>query len=122
MVCTSSGLCDLQTNDAFIGLYSTISSALATRTIFHQNFQLRRALKRWHLLWKTSTARITKEELGLTGFMMCGEEIWLLAKAFLRTNSENFVKGLDCDSMVPLKSLLNQVHEMSNGPDGHRMK
>ena len=59
-------------------------------------------------------SRISIKEVELAGFMACANEIWLIAKVLLRTDSQEFFSGFDSQSLQPFNYLLRRVSEVSD--------
>lgn len=89
-------------------------SAFASRMMQQQLTPLNRALSRWKTLWEGLMSRISKEEVELAGFMASANEIWLMTKVILQTDSKEYFSGLDSQSLRPFNDLLPRVMDVSN--------
>ncbi|RAH68534.1 fungal specific transcription factor domain-containing protein [Aspergillus aculeatinus CBS 121060] len=96
------------------GLHVVIFSAFASRMMQVQLPSLDRALSRWKLLWERLMSRISTEEMELAGFMNRANEIWLIAKVLLRTDSDEFFSGIESRSWQAFNRLLRRVGEVAD--------
>lgn len=98
----------------FPGLHVVIFSAFASRMMQVQLPSLDRALSRWKLLWERLMSRISTEEMEMAGFMNRANEIWLIAKVLLRTDSDEFFSGIESQSWQAFNRLLRRVGEVAD--------
>ncbi|KAF9890029.1 hypothetical protein FE257_006709 [Aspergillus nanangensis] len=98
----------------FLGLHVVIFSAFASRMMQVQLPSLDRALSRWKLLWERLMSRISTEEMEMAGFMNRANEIWLIAKVLLRTDSDEFFRGIESQSWQAFNRLLRRVGEVAD--------
>ncbi|KAE8370813.1 hypothetical protein BDV27DRAFT_119079 [Aspergillus caelatus] len=104
------------------GLFTVISGlhlvmfSISTSWMNQPNLApLHRALSRWKILWDSLTSRTgNKEEMELAGFMACANEMWLVTKAILRTDSKEYYSLSDGKSLQPFNELFPSIIDMKD--------
>ena len=90
-------------------------SAFASRMIQQNSTPLHRALSRWKILWEELISQTSnKGEMELAGFMASANELWLVAKAILRNNSEEYFSLFDGQSLQPFNELFPSIIDMDD--------
>lgn len=89
-------------------------SALASRVIHEKLTPLDRALSRWKILWERLISRSTEEEMERAGFMASANELWLISKAILQTDSPQYSSVTDRNILQPFRELFPSVVQMRN--------
>lgn len=89
-------------------------SALASRVIHEKLTPLDRALSRWKILWERLISRSTEEDMERAGFMASANELWLISKAILQTDTSHYSGLNDGNILQPFRDLFPSVVQMEN--------
>lgn len=72
-----------------------------------QKGRIERALARWKETWDIS--RVTRAASRHTGFMVHGEEVWLLARKMLRSDVSKLISRFEVDDMSQVRRWLAEL-------------
>ncbi|KAI9037296.1 uncharacterized protein KD926_000658 [Aspergillus affinis] len=97
------------------GLHLVMFSAFTSRMIQQNLAPLHRALSRWKILWEELISQTSNEaEMELAGFMASANELWLVTKAIMRIDSEEYFSLFDGQSLQPFNELFPSIIDMKN--------
>lgn len=90
-------------------------SAIASRTIQQISTSMHRALSRWKTLWEERISQATnKHEMESAGFMASANEMWLVTKAILQIDPEEYFGKFDGQSPQSFSKLFPSIMQIKN--------